>query len=83
MSRGVIKMYNLMNKNSKIAVFEKSKDQLDNSFVIIHETEEKLPIGFQDINSWLDRRQAAKHREHLRQLMAQCGCLNKIGRAHV
>lgn len=79
MSRGVIKMYNLMNKNSKIAVFEKSKDQLDNSFVIIHETEEKLPIGFQDINSWLDRRQAAKHREHLRQLMAQCGCLNSEG----
>lgn len=72
-------MYNLMNKNSKIAVFEKSKDQLDNSFVMIHETEEKLPIGFRDINSWLDRRQAAKHREHLRQLMAQCGCLNSEG----
>jgi len=68
-----------MNKNSKIAVFEKSKDQLDNSFVMIHETEEKLPIGFRDINSWLDRRQAAKHREHLRHLMAQCGCLNSEG----
>lgn len=72
-------MYNLMNKNSRVAVFEKSKDQLDNGFVMISEIKEKLPIGFQDINSWLDKRQAAKHREHLRQLMAQCGCLNSEG----
>ncbi len=72
-------MYNLMNKNSRIAVFEKSKDQLDNGFVMISEIKEKLPIGFQDINAWLDKRQAAKHREHLRKLMAQCGCLNSEG----
>lgn len=72
-------MYMLMNKNSQVAVFEKSKDQLDNGFVIISEIKEKLPLGFQDINTWLDKRQAAKHREHLRQLMAQCGCLNSEG----
>lgn len=72
-------MYNLMNKNSQIAVFEKSKDQLDNGFTMISEIKEKLPVGFQNINSWLDKRQAAKHREHLRKLMAQCGCLNSEG----
>lgn len=72
-------MYNLMNKNSQVAVFQKSKDQLDNGFVMISERKEKLPIGFHDINSWLDKRQAAKHREHLRRLMAQCGCLNSEG----
>lgn len=72
-------MYNLMNKNIQVAVFQKSKDQLDNGFVMISERKEKLPIGFHDINSWLDKRQAAKHREHLRRLMAQCGCLNSEG----
>lgn len=77
--KGWFEMYNLMNKNSQVAVFQKSKDQLDNGFVMISERKEKLPIGFQDINSWLDKRQAAKHREHLRRLMAQCGCLNSEG----
>lgn len=72
-------MYYLMNKNNQVAVFEKSKDQLDDGFVMVSEIKGKLPLGFQDINSWLDKRQAAKHREHLRQLMAQCGCLNTEG----
>lgn len=72
-------MYVLMNKNSQVAVFEKSNDQLDNGFVMRSENKDILPIGFQNINLWLDKRQAAKHREHLRQLMAQCGCLNSEG----
>lgn len=72
-------MYILMNKNSQIAVFEKTKDLLDDGFVMVSAEKEKLPIGFQNINVWLDRRQAAKHREHLRELMAKCGCLNREG----
>lgn len=72
-------MYILMNKDNEVAVFDKSKDMLDNGFILISAEKEKLPIGFQNINLWLDKRQAAKHREHLRQLMAQCGCLNSEG----
>lgn len=72
-------MYILMNKDNQVAEFDRSKDQLDNGFTMISEKKENLPIGFQDINTWLDKRQAAKHREHLRQLMAQCGCLNSEG----
>lgn len=72
-------MYSLMNKDRQVAVFERSKDQLDNGFIMLSEIKEKLPIGFQDINSWLDKRQAAKHREHLKKLMAQCNCLNSEG----
>lgn len=72
-------MYSLMNKDNQVAVFDKAKDPLDNDFVMISEEKNKLPIGFRDINSWLDNRQAAKHRKHLRQLMAQCGCLNSEG----
>lgn len=72
-------MYILMNKDSEVAVFDRSKDQLDNGFIMVSAEKEKLPIGFQNINLWLDKRQAAKHREHLRQLMAQCGCLNSEG----
>lgn len=72
-------MYILMNKDSEVAVFDRSKDQLDNGFIMVSAEKEKLPIGFKNINLWLDKRQAAKHREHLRQLMAQCGCLNSEG----
>lgn len=55
-------MYILMNKDSEVAEFDRSKDQLDGGFTIISAEKEKLPIGFQDINTWLDKRQAAKHR---------------------
>ena len=72
-------MYFLMNKNNQVAEFERSKDQLDGTFTVISSEKDKLPIGFQDINTWLDKRQAAKHREHLRRLMAECGCLNSEG----
>lgn len=63
-------MYSLMNKDNQVAVFNKAKDPLDNDFVMVSEEKDKLPIGFRDINSWLDNRQTAKHRKHLRQLMA-------------
>lgn len=51
-----------MNKDSEVAEFDRSKDQLDGGFTIISAEKEKLPIGFQDINTWLDKRQATKHR---------------------
>ena len=72
-------MYYLMNKDTIVAEFEKSNDILDNEFHIVKFEKDRLPLGFEDINSWLERRQAAKHREHLKKLMAECGCLSSEG----
>ena len=72
-------MYLLMNKNNIVAEFKKSEDILDNSYTIIKADQDRLPIGFENIDSWLDKRQAAKHRKHLKELMAECGCLSSEG----
>lgn len=73
-------MYLLMNKDKIVAAFDKNEDVLDNAYDLQETSKEnKLPIGFEDINSWLEKRQAAKHRAHLRKLMAECGCLNMEG----
>lgn len=72
-------MYYLMNKDNIVAKFEKSDDILDNEFHMIDSEQNKMPLGFEDINIWLERRQAAKHREHLKKLMAECGCLSSEG----
>ena len=34
----------------------------------------RLPLGFPGVDKWLEHRQAAKHRQHIKELMAQCGC---------
>ena len=33
-----------------------------------------LPLGFRSIQSWIESRQAPKHREHIAELMRVCGC---------
>lgn len=68
-----------MNKDTVVAEFEKSNDILDNEFHMIQSDYTKLPLAFSDINSWLERRRAAKHREHLKKLMAECDCLSSEG----
>ena len=72
-------MYYLMNKNKIVASFKKSKDPLVGGFQIIDSEQDALPIGFEDINTWLDNRQVGKHKKHIRELMAECGCLSTEG----
>lgn len=73
-------MYCLMNKNTCIGTFQKSGDALDEEFCSFEAAEDKkLPLGFENINTWLEKRQAAKHREHLKKLMLECGCLDREG----
>lgn len=68
-----MELYYLMNKNNKIADITK-EDKYGTSIYRIRNVYGNLPYGFKDITSWLDKRQAAKHREHLKELMKSCGC---------
>ena len=43
-------MYYLMNKDNIVAKFEKSDDILDNEFHMIDSEQNKMPLGFEDIN---------------------------------
>ncbi|MBP1592210.1 MAG: hypothetical protein ILP22_09245, partial [Oscillospiraceae bacterium] len=74
-------MYYLMNKNSLVAAFEKKPATAFSDTVLFNEAERKgkLPIGFEDINSWLDSRKSSKHNAHLQKLMRQMGCDDNEG----
>lgn len=74
-------MYYLMNKDSVAAVFSaKPATQFSagTSFVM-NETIGNLPLGFRNINSWLDGRKASKHSSHLQELMKSMGCYDSEG----
>lgn len=76
-------MYFLMNKNTIVATYDvKSPTEFsDNGFLIQREVfdEDRLPLGFKDINSWVDGRKASKHNNHLQMIMKQLGCDNNEG----
>lgn len=38
-----------------------------------------IPYGYMNINDWIEHRQAAKHRKHIKKLMKECGCDTKSG----
>lgn len=47
--------------------------------VILEETkyfEENKPIGFENIQNWLEHRRASRHRKHIAKLLHECGCDN-------
>ncbi len=65
----------LMNKDIPILKFISEKDALgDFEFDVIESYSDVLPIGFTDIGTWLQNRQAPKHREHIAALLKSCGC---------
>lgn len=70
--------YLLMNKNNVVMEF-KSEVVLASSSYVSTQLVGKLPYGFKDIGNWLEHRQAAKHRQHIKALMEQCGCLSIEG----
>lgn len=71
-------MYFLMNKNTIVATYDvKSPTEFsDNGFLIQREVfdEDRLPLGFKDLNSWVDGRKASKHNNHLQMI----NCLNML-----
>jgi hypothetical protein len=70
-----------MNKDRKVAEFEKEKNAIlsDNVKFKVNKTYSNLPIGFSDINSWIDSRKASKHNAHLRNIMQHMGCNDNEG----
>ncbi len=74
-------IFYLMNKDEIILNFEMKKDGFGEvSFTVLEEIcAEHKPIGFTDINSWIQGRQAPKHRVHIAKLLRQCGCYDLDG----
>lgn len=74
-------MYYLMNKDNIIAEFKadtRSEFSDDVSF-LMNEVVGKLPIGFENINTWLDGRKASKHNAHLKSIMQSMNCYDNEG----
>lgn len=74
-------MYFLMNKNTVVAAFDKKPATAFSDEVLFVEIERtgKLPLGFDDINTWLDSRKSSKHNAHLQKIMRQIGCDDNEG----
>lgn len=79
--KGGQSMYILMNKNNVVATFEKKPATAFSDEVFFYEVERmgKLPLGFEDINVWIDSRKSSKHNAHLQKLMRQMGCDDNEG----
>ena len=70
--------YLLMNKDREVACFSLSQSYGEDIFKPEKQIS-KLPYGFTDINAWIDRRQAAKHRKHIAELMKLCKMDSRSG----
>lgn len=68
-------MYKLMNKDTAVMTFAISRTEFgDISFSEISSNKEQLPIGFENIERWVEKRRAPKHRAHIQELLQKCGC---------
>ena len=67
--------YQLMNKDNILLEFSCVRDEFDEPVFSedLWESETR-PIGFTSIISFLERRKAPKHREHIHELLANYGC---------
>ena len=64
----------LMNKNRIVARFESSRNQYREVSFHLKKQEGQFPIGFTDLEQWLENRQAPKHRAHIESLLRSIGC---------
>lgn len=69
-------MYYLLNKERHIASFciKPATAFSDGTAFELSEVWGRLPIGFKDINVWIESRKGSKHNAHLQMLMKQLGC---------
>lgn len=65
--------YLLMNKDNVVATFE-LVGKVGFEYYKVKEVFGKLPYNFSNVSDWLVKRQSAKHREHIKTLMKECGC---------
>ena len=74
--------YFLMNKNVKLLLFRVEVDELSQVYCTEIERyvdDELLPPGFQSIDDWLEKRNYAKHKEHLQRWLAEWQIDSLIG----
>ena len=74
-----MEQYFLMNKDKVIAEVDMDDSFGSEDFVIRKTEDDYLPYGMENINTWIENRQAAKHRKKIAQLMRTCGCYTKTG----
>ncbi len=74
-------MYYLMNKDNVTATIEIKRgiEFSDTSKFEIVEVSDKLPIGFSDINVWLENRKGSKYNTHLQAIMKRLSCEDNEG----
>ena len=71
------KHYILMNKNKEVAYFRSNGisqfSDFSADFSII-EIKNTLPLGFDNINSWIANRKGSKHNKYIKTIMEEIGC---------
>jgi hypothetical protein len=69
----------LMNKDAKIAMFESTRNEFKEVQFQTIEQYGKLPIGINNIQTWIENRKAPKHRAHIEELLRSIGCYDLDG----
>lgn len=77
--RRIILKYYLMNKDEKIVYFETAEQFGVSEIVDEKRLSEILPIGFVDMSTWVEQRNYAKHKEHMKKWLAEWGIDNIDG----
>ena len=67
-------MYYLLNKDRLVAEFDIHKDILGDIYKLNIIQQDGMPIGFENIQKWIDNRKGSKHNAHLKKIMSMCGC---------
>ncbi len=70
----------LQNKDDPILTFSTQKDEFgDVTALEVRWEREQRPVGYYNIQQFLERRKAPKHRKHIDRLLAQYGCQDMEG----
>ena len=74
-----IMRYILFNKNEPLIEFVLKENIADYTCIESHRFKENLPIWLNDINAFIEERNYAKHKEHLKKWLKEWGIDNKKG----
>ena len=77
------KNYYLMNKNNKLLRFKIDELYGTNLCKEVESFSSARPLGFTDINEWMEKRSFAKHHKHLNEYLIKCGINDKRGLAEL
>ncbi len=69
----MITNYYLMNKNKKLLEFQIEETPLGENIFEINSYSDIRPTGFNDINTWINNRNYAKHKQHFKKWLNEWG----------